>query len=97
MISIKHTFHRDNFAKLGETPLKDWRFALVCFVGGIVAVVAIDGLLFISLAKDKVLESSATSPVTLDKDELVETVKAVKKADADAAAIPESVQYDPGI
>ncbi len=95
MIPIKHSFHKSNFAKFGETPQKDWRLALLCFAGGLVAVVLIDGLLFISLSKEPNAESTGGTTVTLEKSELLEAVKTVKKADTDSAVIPASVRIDP--
>lgn len=95
MISIKHRFDKDYFAKLGETPRKDWRLALICFAGGLLLVVAIDGLLFASLLKERRPETSGGSIVTLEKEELIETMKAVRKADAEAKALPASMRKDP--
>ncbi len=95
MISIKHSFHKSNFAKFGETPQKDWRLALLCFAGGLVAVVIIDGLLFVSLSKEPSIESASGTSVMLEKSELIEAVKMIRKADADSAVIPASVRIDP--
>ncbi len=95
MISIKHSFHKSNFAKFGETPQKDWRLALLCFAGGLVAVVIIDGLLFASLSKEPSIESASGTSVMLEKSELIEAVKMIRKADADSAVIPASVRIDP--
>lgn len=95
MISIKHSFHKSNFAKLGETPQKDWRFALLCFVGGLLLVAAIDGLLFMSLSREREVEATSGSSVTLEKSELVDAVKAIRKADADARVLPASVRNNP--
>jgi hypothetical protein len=95
MIPLKHSFHKSNFAKFGETPQKDWHLALLCFAGGLVAVVLIDGLLFISLSKEPSVESTGSTSVTLEKSELIEAVKTVKTADADSAVMPTSVRIDP--
>jgi hypothetical protein len=95
MISVKHSFHKSNFAKFGETPQKDWRLALLCFVGGLIAVVAIDGLLFVSLSKESKAESTSGTTVTLEKEEILEAVKTVREGDAESAVIPASVRIDP--
>ena len=95
MISIKHSFHKSNFAKFGETPEKDWRLALLCFAGGIIAVVVIDGLMFAALSKETHIESTGGSSILLERSELIDAVKAVEKADAASAVIPASVRVDP--
>jgi hypothetical protein len=96
MIPVKHSFHKNVFAKLGETPQKDWRLALLCFTGGLLSVIAIDAVLFAALLKDQGTETSGSSVITLEKTELVETVKTVRKADSDAGALPASMRRDPG-
>ena len=95
MISAKHRFDKDDFAKLGETPRKDWRLALLSFAGGLIAVIAIDGLLFLSLSREQEASTPGGSIVTLEKAELAETVKAARKADVEAGVVPASMSKDP--
>ena len=95
MTSTKHRFNKSDFAKLGETPRKDWRLALLSLAGGLIVVIAIDGLLFLSLSREQKAVTPGGSIVTLERTELGEAVKTTRKADVEAGVVPASVRKDP--